>query len=312
MKPTKLLNLSTNSIAKMGKIYVHIGLPKTATTSLQKDFFEKLPSKRFSYLGVLQFRKERIQHTEFKKFSYFLNSNKGADDIKEMFTSIINKGKDVVISEEMIVVGDWRQKIKNLKEILKGFNYHILITIRNPLDGLLSYYYELNHLFTQKYTSFSDAALIDDSMKIFHYNIFFDYIFDVFDSERVHVIAMEKIVKDDLSSLLEIFDIKDLKFSIRNRNKSKKNDDKIVKFRKERKPDTLNVKKYKESKIYLFFKNSFLRKIIRNLILFINRPRIVIKTELIKKPHTTELKKVKNELVEGISYVNNKFSLNYY
>ncbi|MFW5757425.1 MAG: hypothetical protein ACOCYO_01965 [Bacteroidota bacterium] len=296
----------------MGKIYVHIGLPKTATTSLQKDFFEKLPSKRFIYLGVLQSRKERIQHTEFKKFSYFLNSHKGADDIKDIFTSIINKGKDIVISEEMIVVGDWRQKIKNLKEILKGFDYHILITIRNPLDGVLSYYYELNHVFTQKYTSFSDAALIDDSMKIFHYNIFFDYMFDVFESERVHVYAMEKIVKEDLSSLLELFDIKNSKFNIRNRNISKKNDDKIVKFRKERKPDTLNVKKYKESKVYLFFKNSFLRNMIRNFILFINRPRVVIKKDFINKPDNTELKIVKDELVEGIIYVNNKFSINYF
>ena len=38
----------------MGKIMIHLGLPKTATTSLQLDFFPKLKKYNIDYIGISQ------------------------------------------------------------------------------------------------------------------------------------------------------------------------------------------------------------------------------------------------------------------
>ena len=44
-----------------GKLFVHIGLPKTATTTLQIEFFPELANGGIRYLGVFQPRSEREQ-----------------------------------------------------------------------------------------------------------------------------------------------------------------------------------------------------------------------------------------------------------
>lgn len=99
----------------MSNIYIHIGLHKTGTTFLQKDFFPKIP------------------HTHFYR------------NIHEFLNNQVNSGR-VIISNESLegnpFLGNWLQSYKNnVHYISKIFhNPSIIIGFRKHDSFLLSLY----------------------------------------------------------------------------------------------------------------------------------------------------------------------------
>lgn len=218
----------------MAKVIVHIGLPKTATTSLQIDVFSKLRNiQDINYVGIYQPRKD-IQTELFKKFYYYLLTGKDINEIIDLIKIEIEKGRNILISEEMIVgvsAGDtsndsWRQKIHNLSLLLQNFDYKVIVTVREPSKALFSYYVEGYHIFKKLNQSFLEVALTHECMKIFHYGIFFNYLLNYFPKHRISVYKFEEIIKNqysDLFSILEIPDeFSDLKLNDYNFKKQKK------------------------------------------------------------------------------------------
>ncbi|NJX17193.1 hypothetical protein, partial [Tamlana crocina] len=68
----------------MAYIFVHIGLPKTATTTIQKDILEKLPEEnKLKYFGVKHPRKAS-QEKLFREFYCFISTGDNLGSIKEM------------------------------------------------------------------------------------------------------------------------------------------------------------------------------------------------------------------------------------
>lgn len=103
----------------MASIYIHIGLPKTGTTTLQKSFFQSL--KNFDYQGVYQPRRSKKPGDAYqtaisvfnKEISYFEIINLAKKTNKE------HHNNKILISEEMFCVGvDWVEKNK------EAINFH--------------------------------------------------------------------------------------------------------------------------------------------------------------------------------------------
>lgn len=126
-------------------LIVHIGPPKTATTSLQIALERNLPAS-FAYLGAYQPR-ERNPHNCCHTLNnmVLMNKNSRPEDLSEFLENVEeNKTKGIVslVVEETLMDGssgvDWRQKIKNLAEVLVHVDAIPAITLRHPLDGIPS------------------------------------------------------------------------------------------------------------------------------------------------------------------------------
>jgi hypothetical protein len=179
------------------KIFVHIGLPKTATTSLQTDFFPKLASGDIEYLGVVQPRNKPAQDSTYRTFLTALNRRQGIDELRKIL-SLKLKNQSLILSEEMITVSGarstWKEKIANLNEILEGLDYEVIVTVREPAAALFSYYCEIYPKLGGKAGSFVECALESEIMHIFHYGKLITELLAHFTPERLHCFKFEDLI----------------------------------------------------------------------------------------------------------------------
>lgn len=182
-----------------GKIFVHIGLPKTATTSLQADLFPHLSDEGIQYAGVFQPRFDRPQTKFFVDFYNSFTSSNNTNQLRDILNHHLNTGESIILSEEMITVSNypatWPVKLRNLSEILEGMNYRLIVTVREPASGMFSYYIEQYAIFMQTRKSFLDAAMFDESMHIFHYKKLFEVLFRYFEKDRIFSFRFEDIIR---------------------------------------------------------------------------------------------------------------------
>lgn len=192
------------------RIILHLGLPKTGTTSLQKDVFPRL---NCNYLGVVQPRDMR-QSDLFLKISNY--SISGADLEKETIRADLAaqlRFSNLLISEESFLVDSifkkqyfsWQEKIRNLAELLLPFETEILVTLRKPLEGLESYYSELAESdYAEEVAQFSFVDFIRASnfAKIFDYFALDSCLRESFSGHSITYLPMEELMSSDAQMLL--------------------------------------------------------------------------------------------------------------
>lgn len=204
----------------MNKLYIHLGPPKTATTSFQ-HFFLKEKIDNLSYEGIIQPRisdDNSLCKLLYNKTSSKLNSK----NLISILKNSIEK-HNVILSEEMFLVEQkrisWENKLKNLYSIIGDFEPTLLIVVRNPIDAIKSYYQELFYNLDKKsITSINDFAL-SDYCKIYDYSYLFETLKNI-GFTNMKILKYEKLVNGNYS-LDEIFDVstKD-KLELGHQNKS--------------------------------------------------------------------------------------------
>lgn len=188
-----------------GRIFVHIGLPKTATTTLQTQLFPAISSEEIHYHGVIQPRQENLQDNFYTIFCEAVYSGKSLEDVRSVVENKLNYGSTIIISEEMFTVStkdaSWRVKLKNLSKLLNGLDYTLILTVREPVAAIFSYYIELNEQFARERKGFVDLALNDNRMYIFHYKKLIDELFMHFDKEKIFVKKFEDIIVGNIEDM---------------------------------------------------------------------------------------------------------------
>ncbi len=135
---------------KIKIIILHVGSPKTGTTSLQKSVFPLMKSCKYlgKHIGVRN-------STIFSKIAYMVNSApkdeflSKAHEINVLLSEI--EENRIFISDESFCVASStsyglisvREKIKRLSLILSGHDVIALLTIRNQNEAVFSLYVEL-------------------------------------------------------------------------------------------------------------------------------------------------------------------------
>ena len=129
-----------------GQIFIHIGPPKTATTSLQVAA-ERLRDNRYFYAGTLQPRDRNSGSIAQQLHQACLSGDKKGHQAAEKLREECDFGKLVFLSEEMFLVHSgnvsWQQKLTELHSFLVDAPVTILLTLRKPTDALPSLYQEL-------------------------------------------------------------------------------------------------------------------------------------------------------------------------
>lgn len=130
-----------------GRLFAHIGPPKTATTALQLSF-ESLVDERYAYLGKLRPR-DRDGDTVSRLLQTIVRDGE-IDHFSQAASHIakeIEQDKVLLFSEEMLLVhqreADIVKKLSRLAKALEGLPVTVLITLRDPSSALPSLYQEM-------------------------------------------------------------------------------------------------------------------------------------------------------------------------
>lgn len=212
------------------RVYVHIGLPKTATTTLQLDYFPHVNNDEYQYLGVFQPRGQEAPDLLFTKVISAARSGGGLEEANRDLKERLNSGqRSIIISEEMLTVGNaevtWQEQLSNLSKILSGIDHRVLVTVREPVSAMFSFYVELYHRFQRKGKPFSELVLQDNDFAIYHYDTLLGVLSESFDPDRIHLQSFERLVKGDFGAVAHFLDNPKLGGAfgtLKNRNQKKK------------------------------------------------------------------------------------------
>ncbi len=212
-------------------LFIHVGYPKAASTTLQVNLFSKHPE--IDYLGkhyassckngtwakdniwttvenkiLLKTETQKIHWKNIKEI--YSNSKDlpliraGSEAMEGEARSIHDLHRAIVLSNEGFLNGAW-QPVEEVPQRLKKYfpNASILIVIRNQFDLLESLYFQLNK---QSYLDSVRRKLsfrnwmelelkhIDKSfIRTLRYKEFIDKYLNSFGSENVHIFLMEEL-----------------------------------------------------------------------------------------------------------------------
>lgn len=181
----------------MKKIYLHVGLPKTATTSLQQHVFQNLDSKDYRYLGTMQ---PRSLNTDvlFRDICGYVEAKHPPYSTRDSIKVTIGRelsARSVVISEEMFTVDTglcWQDKLERLHELFSGFKVDVLVTIREPSKAAFSLYIELWRQLHSRFGDF-DGFLNSNQAKLYDYEYLLKSLYRFFDMSAVQVLPFETL-----------------------------------------------------------------------------------------------------------------------
>ena len=182
----------------MGKFYLHVGLHKTATTTLQNQFFPFISS-----LNYLSRNTQNKSSLYYKITSYCFSKNaekKSLATLRNEISLLLNSS-DLLISEEWFTSdysqlygfdgAPWEEKLRRLGTLTQGHTCKLLITIRKPSTGLFSLYCELNKVGIQaKFPNFHSFIEKSNDAKTYDYAYLQQVMTDIY-GQNITVLPFE-------------------------------------------------------------------------------------------------------------------------
>ena len=209
----------------MAKIVLHIGAPKTATTTLQNWFFYALHQKgMINYLGKVSthvVNDDPFKQLKIDQFNTSVSGDRGdsqsLNKCKEELNALIDENKINVLSEERFSseapYRDWipfAERIKRLKFLLQGHSVTVLYVLRRQSEHFYSQYVEiyplLRHVSNDTNTIakfYADITSCDPQKKKFYERTVFQYSNACREYKKefgeVHCLFFEELLENEFS-----------------------------------------------------------------------------------------------------------------
>jgi hypothetical protein len=206
------------------KFFIHVGFPKTATTTLQKRLFARHPD--ICYLGKpltgnlldIEYRMLNLDSIQFAR---------ALPELREMFLAIMQQctdARNALLSHEGFLrttrysghdIGRTAERIKQVfsDPVAAEFEVHVLITIRKQVDIIPSYFFDSVSHSPRRFRQFLENSL-ENPLYGYFPSLFYDevvrYYCTMFGKDRVTVMPFEAFItrRDDflksLGGYLEI------------------------------------------------------------------------------------------------------------
>lgn len=195
---------------------LHIGPPKTATSSLQAAIQDCCP-ERIAYFGVQQPRIDfsRVIETPLRYCAETIYLKCAYPDLVlskvELLTTIQNQlahGKTGCISEEMFLTDHpegvkWQEKIKRLGSLLRHHSATPLITLRHPLHATQSLYRELFTSLPSIFKCFPSLFIFSNAARVYDYRYVLKTL-ALAGFEEVRIIDFDKLCAGQVT-LMDLF-----------------------------------------------------------------------------------------------------------
>lgn len=217
------------------RVYIHIGLPKTATTTLQLDYFPHVDNQDYVYLGAIQPR-DAISDPLYYDLCRAINCGENVVSTnKKLKIRLREERKSLIISDEMFTVSEagvsWQSKLSYLSEVLNGVDFRILMTVREPVSAMFSFYIELYDRYRDTKKSFKELALGDNDFRIYHYDGTLYSLESYFDRSQIYIQKFESLVSGNFESVNEFLDYPKMETSfieLSNHNQKRKKQSEIL------------------------------------------------------------------------------------
>lgn len=231
------------------KLLVHIGPPKTATTSFQS--WLRINQNTYTYIGVIQPRKPE-ENKLYSFFWLFINGKLSTDKLFEYLTEY-NLKDILILSEEMILTNNWEYKLNRLAKLKKYFELHLAYSYRPTNKAIPSYYAEIHANLPETLKNNYDLFLQDDRVKAYDLKQVFELSSN--NQMQLNIFKFNDLIKGSItlnnvfntSFLGEDFN-KDIKLSKENTRKNKSKNiyqviDKKPKYPTKLKPFLIKIEK---------------------------------------------------------------------
>jgi hypothetical protein len=296
----------------MAKLFIHIGLPKTATTTLQKGLFVKLSEQhRIKYLG-LEGHREDNKNSFIKSLVKSINNDGNRIEIQKQLESMLLNNQNLLLSEENIILSspktEWKERLDNLYEIVKPFDFKIIVTVREPAKAMFSFYTQYFNHYKGDKRKFIDIALNDDFIAIYRYEALVNKLIDTFGKQNIFVKKFEDIINNEYKDLLKVMDVDDSVLSsneLKNFNSKQRTSDSVV---KKTNVSVLSVLANAGKKVGLH-KVSNLKKI-ANKLTWLNKVELTTKDKL-KLPSDDDFKHLNETLNSDLTILKEEFGIDY-
>ena len=163
----------------MANLFLHLGPPKTATSSLQ-IFFQDLKHHKIKYYGAFQPRNKKNNEFIQKLVSDVKTQNlRYQDFILNVIIEDLIKNINVLISEEMIISVDENKSLKTNIHFLSNYfsklnDVRIIYTIRKPSDIIPSYFQQIFTSLNKKYQNDFKHFVLSNYCEIFKFKLVVD------------------------------------------------------------------------------------------------------------------------------------------
>lgn len=231
--------MNTNTKIFNKPIWIHIGMPKCASTSLQKGFFSACPEIDFigrndNATGRTSRHGPLLALASLDEMGY----QEKKDSIREMLFNSFIEDDDVrvhVLSDEVIgsayrpyiqtiPVADIHQSATRLKELFPEAN--ILMIIRNQKKLLTSWFPQLMRNIGSQFDVHECFKMHQEYFELgqgssfyqMDYNRVYNLYADLFGKDKVHVVCLEDMAKDQDGSLQKIIEMMGLSDDILSSN----------------------------------------------------------------------------------------------
>ena len=272
-------------------------------------------NNQIKYLGTFQPREKTPLKNLYHHFCKAVESRENIDNIRILLNKEISKGHTLIISEEGMTVPSgnitWKKKLENLGKIVRGFDYTIIVSVREPSSALFSYYCELYPRFAATKKRFLECALTCEEMQIYHYKKLITELYKHFDQQKINFIKFEDIIQGDVNELLQIIDPqigKKILINIENQNSRKKTTTHIITLHRFTLADlfgrimqTLGISNISKIK--------WIEKVLKPFIKQFNK--IKLKDIQIKKPSSDELIELRLQLSKETEALNSLLRVKY-
>lgn len=220
---------------KSTRILLHLGLPKTATSSLQHNVLQKLHTEgRINFLGKcldydLKTKKLKIHNYTGKFIRDCAEGKLPIKDTRVTLANVLDRKKLNVFSDEGLMIAypgkdnlPLSEKFRILGEIFEGYDLKIVVTLRDPIDYLYSLYVELYpdyFSYIREINSINKylSKLLGNPDDLLFESFFYDKWLKILGKKfEVSVISYEKLASGDhgtLASWANLLDITEPEFS---------------------------------------------------------------------------------------------------
>lgn len=196
-------------------IYLHIGLHKTATTSLQTTLFPYL--KDINYLGRGKDNGNEQLYEDISEYCF----SKSDNELRKVALrqELLKIDENILLSDEWFTSDysgrflfegcTWQEKIRRLSELVQGLECKVLLSLRAPVEGLYSQYCEFLTVGIGKtYPNFKNYINSNDA-KAYNYHELDRIINDQFGN--VTYLHFEHIMNGNYQAILSgFFDIEEI------------------------------------------------------------------------------------------------------
>jgi hypothetical protein len=197
------------------KLLIHIGYPKTATTTIEDSLFAKLhEAKRINYLGIADYSSNNyFRQAHYLMDSLSFNETFKVDELK------ISSNKINIISHDDFTAPKYVRDCDKRRKVVDPFEYpqrlfslfknavdsiEIMVTIRNQKDLLFSYYVQKYYLFVNDKHNDTVTKFIFENGKILRKERFKNFYFsdllgkyeESFGKKNMHILLFEDLKND--------------------------------------------------------------------------------------------------------------------